>query len=132
MYLQAWQQAARYDCRRGKPLTWLLAICRSRALDCLRRVDEAISHPEPEILVDEPYDERADPEALLLAVERNSRLYAILNQLSPVQRQLLALAFFRGLTHQEIADHTHLPLGSVKTHVRKALEQMRDRLAQVN
>lgn len=82
--------------------------------------------------MDEPYDERADPEALLLAVERNSRLYAILNQLSPVQRQLLALAFFRGLTHQEIADHTHLPLGSVKTHVRKALEQMRDRLAQVN
>ena len=48
VYLQAWQQAACYDCRRGKPLTWLLTICRSRALDCLRRVDEAISHPEPE------------------------------------------------------------------------------------
>ena len=132
VYLQAWQQAARYDSSRGKPLTWLLTICRSRALDYLRRADEAISHPEPETLADELYDERADPEALLLAVERNTQLYAILNELSPVQRQLLALAFFRGLTHQEIADHTQLPLGTIKSHVRKALEQMRERLEQGN
>lgn len=126
VYMQVWQQAGRFDANRGKPLTWLLTICRSRALDYLRRDDRAVSHPEPESLMAEPYDERADPHNMLQAVQRNSRLYRMLDQLLPVQRQLLALAFFRGLTHQEIADHTHLPLGTVKSHVRKALDSMRE------
>jgi RNA polymerase sigma factor (sigma-70 family) len=130
VYLQVWQQAGRYDVTRGKPLTWLLTICRSRALDYLRRDDEAITHPEPETLVTERADERADPQDLLLTLERNSQLYAILEQLIPVQRQLLALAFFRGMTHQEIAEHTQLPLGTVKSHVRKALDKMRELLGE--
>ena len=132
VYMQVWQQAGRFDASRGKPLTWLLTICRSRALDYLRREDEAVSHPEPETLTVEPYDERADPQDMLLAMERNSRLYAILDKLLPIQRQLLALAFFRGLTHQEIADHTRLPLGTVKSHVRKALDEMREQLVEIN
>jgi RNA polymerase sigma factor (sigma-70 family) len=132
VFIQVWQQANRFDAGRGKPLAWLLTICRSRALDFLRREDEAFSHPEPETLVAEPHDERADPQDILLATERNSRLYAILETLLPVQRQLLALAFFRGLTHQEIADHTQLPLGTVKSHVRKALDKMRELLGEMN
>jgi RNA polymerase sigma factor (sigma-70 family) len=128
VYLQVWQQAGRYDASRGKPLTWLLTICRSRALDFLRRDDEAIAHPDPETLVTESTDERADPQDMLLTMERNSQLYAILETLMPVQRQLLALAFFRGMTHQEIADHTRLPLGTVKSHIRKALDAMREQL----
>jgi RNA polymerase sigma factor (sigma-70 family) len=132
VFIQVWQQAGRFDSSRGKPLTWLLTICRSRALDYLRRQDQAISHPEPETLAAEPDDERADPQDILLAIERNSRLYAILEQLLPIQRQLLALAFFRGLTHQEIADHTQLPLGTVKSHVRKALDRMREQLVEIS
>ena len=132
VFMQVWQQAGRFDGGRGKPLTWVLTICRSRALDYLRRQDEAISHPEPETLSAEPFDERADPQDILLAMERNSRLYAILEQLLPIQRQLLALAFFRGLTHQEIADHTQLPLGTVKSHVRKALDRMREQLVEIS
>ena len=132
VYMQIWQQASRYDVSRGKPLTWLLTICRSRALDYLRRDDQAIAHPEPETLVAEPGDERADPEDLLLAVERNTRLYAVLESLIAVQRQSLALAFFRGMTHQEIADHTQMPLGTVKSHVRKALDKMREQLGDRN
>jgi RNA polymerase sigma factor (sigma-70 family) len=130
VFLQVWQQAGRYDASRGKPLTWLLTICRSRALDYLRRVDDALVHPEPETLVAEASDERTNPQDLLLALERNSRLYAILEKLMPVQRQLLALAFFRGMTHQEIAEHTQLPLGTVKSHVRKALDKMREYLGE--
>lgn len=128
VYMQVWQQASRYDASRGRPLTWLLTICRSRALDFLRRDDKAIAHPEPETLVQEPGDERADPVDLLLTLERDTRLYAALEQLMPIQRQLVALAFFRGLTHQEIAEHTALPLGTVKSHVRKALDKMREQL----
>ena len=129
VYLQVWQQASRYDVSRGKPLTWLLTICRSRALDFLRRDDKATAHPQPETLVAEHGDERADPEDILLTLERNSRLYSVFEQLMLVQRQLLALAFFRGMTHQEIAEHTQLPLGTIKSHVRKALDKMREQLS---
>lgn len=65
-------------------------------MDYLRREDDSVSHPEPETLTAEPYDERADPQNILLAMERNSRLRVILATLLPVQRQLLALAFFAG------------------------------------
>jgi RNA polymerase sigma factor (sigma-70 family) len=129
VYLQVWTQAERFDARRGNVFAWLLTICRSRALDQLRRRDDAQPHPEPETLLTEAITTDGDPQDLLLAVERNSRLHAVLGQLSPVQRQLLALAFFKGLSHQEIADHTAMPLGTVKTHLRKALEAMRTSLA---
>jgi RNA polymerase sigma-70 factor (ECF subfamily) len=63
----------------------------------------------------------SDPLDLLLTVERDGALHGALARLDPVQRQLLALSFYRDLSHQEIADHTRLPLGTVKTHIRKAL-----------
>ena len=69
-----------------------------------------------------------DPQDLLLASESHHRLHCALERLGAVQRQLLALAFFRGLTHEEIAQHTALPLGTVKTHVRRALITLRDLL----
>lgn len=121
VYLQVWQQADRFDAGRGNVLTWLLTICRSRALDCLRRRDKAECHPEPETLrVDLQMGEN-DPHDLLFAVERNSELHAALEMLTPTQRQLISLAFFKGLSHQEISDTLGQPLGSVKTHIRKAL-----------
>lgn len=121
VYYQAWRQAERFDRQRGHPLSWLLTLCRSRALDSLRRRDEASSHPEPETLTDPVPAERSDPVDLLLAVERQSALHLALDTLNPLQRQLLALAFYRDLSHQEIARHTGLPLGSVKTYIRKAM-----------
>ncbi len=128
VYLQVWDQADRFDAQRGRAYAWLLTLCRSRALDHLRRRDDAESHPDPETLVDEPG--HGDPQDLLLAVEANSRVHAVLEQLSATQRQLLALAFFKGLSHQEIAQHAGMPLGTVKTHLRKALEAMREALAE--
>ena len=115
--------AASYDTERGHPLAWLMVITRSRALDQLRRVDPAESHAEPELLA-EAIDEDA-PRNLLAAVQEHGALHAALAALPAVQRQLLALAFFQGLTHSEIAAHTRLPLGTVKTHVRRALQTLR-------
>lgn len=128
VYLQIWQQAERYDAARGRVLTWTLTICRSRALDRLRRHDETETHPEPYHLRPDLDRHDDDPLALLLAVERNSRVYAALATLDATQQRLLALAFLRGLTHQEIAAHTHMPLGSVKTVLRRALETLRTQL----
>ena len=128
VYMQVWHQAARYDESRGRILGWLLVIARSRALDSLRRQDEAFSHPEPHQLIDEPEDNSHNPQNALLANESHATLHHALLVLSPLQRQLLSLAFFKGLSHSEIVEHAGIPLGSVKTHIRRALTQLRDAL----
>lgn len=121
VYMQVWREAGNYNASKAKTLTWLLMICRSRALDLLRRRDIAESHPEPETLNLEAQLNGDDPIDLLLATERESAVHSALKELTPIQRQLLSLAFFKGLSHQEIAEHASLPLGSVKSHLRKAL-----------
>lgn len=125
VYLQAWRNAGAYDAARGRVLTWLLTICHSRALDHLRRRDEAEAHPEPESLRPDLHAGENDPADLLHAMARDSAVYAALETLTPVQRQLVALAFFKGLSHREAAEQSGLPLGTVKTHIRKALEALR-------
>jgi RNA polymerase sigma-70 factor (ECF subfamily) len=127
VYLQVWRRADRYDATRGMVLTWLMTICRTRALDHLRRADEAETHPEPEALRAEA-PEQTSAQDLLSAVQEHAALHAALAKLEPVQRQLIALAFFRGMSHQEIAAHARLPLGTVKTYIRKALAVMREHL----
>lgn len=120
VYLQAWQQARRYDPSRGKVLTWLLTLARSRALDYLRRHKHHAVRSEPAAAAESTSED--DPLDLLLAVERSHYLYEALQSLTPTQRQLLALAFFRGLTHAEIAAHTGMALGTVKTLLRRAMQ----------
>ncbi len=128
VFLQVWRDARRYDEARGKVLAWLLIITRSRALDQLRRRDEAFSHPEPFNLSDEPMDDGHNPLDLLAATQANQQLNQAMEHLTPLQRQLLSLAFFRGYSHSEIVEHTGLPLGSVKTHIRRSLTILRDLL----
>lgn len=127
-YWQVWQQARRYDAARGRVLAWLLTICRSRALDWRRRQDQAETHPEPERLRPDLYEGDNDPLDLLHAMQRASRVHNALTRLDETPRRLLTLAFFQGLTHQEIAAHTGLPLGTVKTILRKTMLALKDDL----
>ena len=129
VYWQVWRQALRFDPVRGNAMSWLLTIARSRALDCLRRTDEADAHPEPETLLAAEAAHDGDPQDLFEATQRGEALHAALESLDALPRQLLALAFFRGLTHEEIAKHTALPLGTVKSHIRRALGALRNVLA---
>lgn len=128
VYLQVWRKASTYDAARGRILPWLLTICRSRALDILRRKDEAESHPEPETLRPDLQIGDNDPLDLLQNIERQTAIASALTELKPIQRQLIAMAFFSGFSHQEIAAQSGLPLGTVKTHIRRALEQLRQTL----
>ncbi len=121
VYFQVWQQAGRYDAARGKVSSWLLTVCRSRALDALRRRDQAELCAEPELLISNDHSSDDDPLDLLLTVERGNTVHAALKTLDSKPRQLLALAFFRGLSHQEIADYTGIPLGSVKSILRNSM-----------
>lgn len=125
VYYQAWRQADRFDPARGSVMAWLMMLTRSRALDLLRRSDQAESHPDPDIFQEHPEDERGRPMERLMEGQNRSRIADALATLSPVQRQMLSLAFFRDLSHQEIADHSGLPLGTVKSHIRRALERLR-------
>ena len=124
-YWQVWRQAPRFDAARGRPLTWLLAMARSRAIDALRR-DERFRHDDlpEEGAADDRCDRPALPD-LLEATRGAAALHAALSALEPKARQLVSLAFFRGLTHEEIAARESMPLGSVKSLIRRSLQQLR-------
>ena len=128
VYVQVWHTAATYDPQRCTPLGWALVICRSRAIDTLRRADKAIVDPDPTERLDAVAQLVPGLQDLLQATQEHAALHAALNRLQPVQRQLLGLAFFRGLTHSEIAAAAHLPLGTIKSHVRRALATLREEL----
>ena len=122
VYVQVWQQAARFDARRGAPLTWLLNLTRSRSIDRLR----ARSTREREVeepLEDDPIDleGRGDPLEHVLLAERGRKVREALDHLSRDERRVVELAYFGGRSHTEIAIDLGLPLGTVKTRLRLAL-----------
>ncbi len=124
-YFQVWRQAARFDPARGRALTWLLAMARSRAIDALRR--EARFRHDP--LDTDTAAAAADPapaaDELLELARNRSDLHQALMLLGAQPRQLVSMAFLRGLTHEEIAEQTQLPLGTVKSQIRRALQALR-------
>jgi RNA polymerase sigma factor (sigma-70 family) len=130
-YWQVWRQSERFDPARGRPLTWLLAMARSRAIDAMRRRERRAHLPldddELAALCDE---DGAGPPDLLAATRGQHLLHGALASLEAQPRQLIALAFFRGLTHEEIAACTQLPLGTVKSQIRRSLLALRQHLAQ--
>jgi len=129
VYWQVWRQALRFDPRRGPVIAWLQMLARSRALDHLRRGNGIGIRVDADTLDEEQADADLNPSRLLAAAERERTLTAALDQLDPLPRQLLSLAFHRGLTHDEIARQTSLPLGTVKSHIRRALSALRDLLS---
>ena len=134
-FWQVWRQAPRFDPLRGSALAWLLTIARSRALDGLRARRRVLANTVSADALGEAMDAlaesvdgaagSADPHDLLEAVQSNQQLHQALAQLDAVPRQLVALAFFKGLTHEEIASQIGLPLGTVKSHLRRAMLALR-------
>ncbi len=129
VYLQVWQRARDYDPLRGKVTTWVYTVCRSRAIDQLRRHQPEGTRNTAEFaeLTDE-HRVMPDPGDALAELEQGNTLHAALGTLEAAERQLLALAYFRGMSHQEIAGRTGMPLGTVKTILRKAINVLRERL----
>lgn len=130
-YFQIWRRAQQYDAQRGRVLAWVLTICRSRALDLLRRQDQAELHADPGSLAEQSDDHTPDPQDLVAMFQRDSAVHAAVTQLSGVQQQLVGLAFLRDMSHQQIAEHLNMPLGTVKTHIRKALTALQGLLKNV-
>jgi RNA polymerase sigma factor (sigma-70 family) len=129
VFYQVWMQAERFDADRGPVMAWLLNMARSRALDAWRRQN---SNP---VIADDDLLEQAqawlstDASDDALHLRRiQQAVQQALAQVSPSARQMIALAFFQGLSHSEISAHLQTPLGTVKTTIRRALLSLRDTL----
>jgi RNA polymerase sigma-70 factor (ECF subfamily) len=131
VYLQAWQQAARYDAARGSALAWLLAIARTRAIDRIRVGVAARATVEPVERAAHVPSGRPGPEDTCSAEERRRHVRAALDGLPPEQREAVELAYFDGLSHGEIAARLAQPLGTVKTRIRLAMTKLRDALSPI-
>lgn len=118
-YMQVWQEAGNFDHMRGSTIAWMMMICRSRAIDALRKLDKATSHAEPELLRQDN-EEAINPLDIVMMLERESAIRIAMTTLSATQRQLISLAFFKGYTHEEIAEQMAIPLGTVKSNIKRA------------
>lgn len=134
IYVSVWKAAGGFDAARSQPLTWLTHIARHRAIDSLRRArtqpqleaahgDDA-DDGHPDALEQQPSDAPGPLDLLGLASQKRE-LNTCLERLSPPQRQSVALAFFDGLSHAEVAEQLREPLGTVKSWVRRALATLK-------
>lgn len=122
-FIKIWRFAGSYDANRASPSTWMSTIVKNQALDYLRR------NPYSSVYV-EDLDERiaardADTNPALEFALDAERLSRYLGQLTPVQRQAIALAYFRGQSQSEIAHTLDAPLGTVKSWINRGLESLR-------
>ena len=126
-FVNIWNRAGDYAREKSSPLTWMSAVVRNRSLDIVRRTREVpdVDDELAAVLV----DESAAPAREAQARAEAHSLHQCLQELDPEQRQTIALAFFHGLTHSELAAHLRKPLGTVKTHVRRGLARLRECLA---
>ncbi len=122
-FLALWRHGGRYDLQRGSVRNWLLSIVHHRAVDYLRRQKGV----QPEANPEDHLVGAAEPELWEQAAARieRDRVRAALRRLPAEQRQTIELAYFAGLTCQQIADQTGAPLGTVKGRMRLALQKLR-------
>jgi len=130
VYTQAWQLAAKFDAERGSVMAWLLTIARSRSIDALRRQrrrERLIDNAAPAQDMVDPRTSFA-PDHYLNLFQLGTVVHSAMSALPPDRRALVGMAFFDDLSHAEIANYTGLPLGTVKSHLRRALHTLRDSL----
>ncbi|MGH7041673.1 MAG: sigma-70 family RNA polymerase sigma factor [Acetobacteraceae bacterium] len=120
-FVQAWQQAGRFDPARGSAEAWLVSLARYRALDIIRaRTREEPGYEPPEVA-----DEAPDALDRLLGDAAGAALHRCLGELEPERRRLVALAFVEGLSHGDLAQRLGMPLGTVKSSIRRSLIALR-------
>src|SRR5664279_4978967 len=132
VYVNVWRAARNFDAAQSQPLTWLTSIARNRAIDSLRRVQTQPkfqapgsaaggSDPEDEDVYDTVADAAPGPLDLLSRATDARAVTQCMDKLTALQRQSVALAFYQGLSHAEVAHQMRQPLGTVKSWVRRAL-----------
>ena len=131
VFLTVWRKAAAFDPGRGSLRSWLLQITHFRILNELRRRSRrpAIDPEAGEWAIEELRDEGGEPAEMAWRQFRQEAVRAAVGRLPPSQRQALSLAFFEELSHDQVASVLNLPLGTVKTRIRSAMQKLRYMLA---
>ncbi|MGH8804317.1 MAG: sigma-70 family RNA polymerase sigma factor, partial [Polaromonas sp.] len=131
-YLNIWRIAGDYKATLSPPMAWMGLVVRSRGLDFLRRraSDRADRMQElDDVISDTVAGDSANPMDTTQASEQAWALHQCLSQLEHKQREVVSLAYLRDLSHGELAAQLKLPLGTVKTWIRRGLEQLRGCMA---
>ncbi|GAP36632.1 sigma-70 family RNA polymerase sigma factor [Piscinibacter sakaiensis] len=134
VYVKVWRAAGQFDAARAEPMAWLVGIARHRAIDELRsrRGERAATTsltpedgdgPSP---LEQLADDAPGPLALLEQAAEARQVGHCVGELSAAQQQCLALAYYGGLSHHEVADHLALPLGTIKSWLRRGLLALKD------
>lgn len=124
VYVSLWRNAASFDADRASPISWLATFARNRAIDRLRssrRLREAVSIED----APERADDRPGAFALAAAAEQHERLYACMDLLKVEQRETIRAAFLQGFTYRQLAERAGKPLGTMKSWIRRGLQQLK-------
>ena len=124
-FVSIWTHAPEYRAGLAAPMTWMTSIVRNRCLDWLRRPRAEVADADG-ALTENALSDNAGPLAALETLTEARALNRCLEALDARQRQAIALAFFDGLSHAELAHHLRQPLGTVKTWVRRGLQRLKD------
>nr|WP_221209911.1 sigma-70 family RNA polymerase sigma factor [Cupriavidus alkaliphilus] len=127
-FVSIWHHAGDYRPQLAAPMTWMTAIVRNRALDCLRRAAAARVPQTAELeqdLAEWLADDAAGPAELAEASQQARALNRCLQRLEQSQRQAIMLAYLQDLSHAELAERLRAPLGTVKSWIRRGLERLR-------
>lgn len=128
-FVAVWHRAASYSPHASQPMTWLTAIVRNRALDLLRGRDRDAVESGASADADERLagleDDTPGPLSLLEQAADTLHIRSCLDAIDGPQRQCLALAYYHGLSHSELASHLGAPLGSVKVWLRRGIDRLR-------
>lgn len=122
VYLKVWNRAGRFDPERASPITWLCVIARNTAIDWQRRAGPATL---PEALAFQVADESATAPETIEAGQERARIFDCLDTLEARQSRAIRAAFFDGLTYVQLAELAKVPLGTMKSWVRRGLIQLK-------
>lgn len=126
VYLKAWNRAASYDPAKGTPMAWLTRIARNSALDWIRAQRRRPTTCDGELIF--VADQSENAEEMLIRVEQSDNVRLQVENLASADADLIRSAYLRGMTYSEVAIETGLPLGTVKTRIRRGLRIMRERM----
>ena len=126
-FMNVWHNAAGFNAALASPMTWLINIVRNKAIDTLRsgKTERGSTIALDDEAMDVAADPAQQPERLLDETLAKLKIDACMAELGPSQRQALALAYYRGLVHTEIAASLGAPLGTVKAWVRRGLDKLK-------
>lgn len=124
VYLKVWNRAGRFDASRASPITWLCAITRNAAIDW-RRAQGGPPLVSEELASEVPDDRVTAPEQIE-ALQERARIFECLDGLEIRQATAIRAAFFDGLTYAQLAEQVSVPLGTMKSWVRRGLIQLRE------